>query len=618
MRHSVMVTTLFSGDNISNKSYYYSLLESGKTVYCDALLPSEATCKLMLSTVPIDDIIIIGSEAMGPSEDDAAPTALRDSLPASTASLDSLSRYDLLRYRLTEYMDEIHAESQDLGALISKDEEAGIRAFIHAFFEKRLPDMKDKPSRYFHLLAQDSALLDALHEALRAMLPEADYERTRTWVYHHLYRTLKETYKMELLDANANVRIRFVPVGRSESFAFLKPIMSSIAQDDNPNAQDGVDLYMFLQNSEASVTTSIVNFINLLRVIPDSQIRICKTFTVSSQPNQLAGKISDDTESQSVSTLLSGMDAFLKNGKATGVVEYWNRAGVKNPVIDSVVYAMRNIDNGISLCDINDIERGIRTLRELLSSGKRIDGDTPTEQLFAIMLDVIRKDYGPLLETDRIQFIDLVRWAYRKEFWQQTLTLIESRAPQDFIDNGFYYYCDSEDNREEVTSVFGQIYYDLRAFEKYKLDKPAHYYIKYYHREKASHQKHGREYIQDYARLRIEDLDIEATGELRAYSICPDRHALEDLLFAYYYVGDVRNQTNHALETFDGFYDIMPDSDSGERMDLIRQSIDYFLYCYDKVVQLSEGRTANVIEITGEDVTQCADQLRQENRNRER
>ncbi len=618
MRHRVMVTTLFSGDNTSNKSYYHSLLDSGKAVYCDALMPAEATCKFMLSTVPIDEIIVIGSATTDTAEDDSRLVALKDSAPASTVNLDGLSRYDLLRYRLCEYMDDIRAESQDIDALVSREEAEKVLAFIRDFFDERLPDMKDKPNRYFHLLAQDRKLLDALHEALRATLPEADYERFRTWVHHHLFLTMKETYKMDLLEANANVRIRFIPVRRSESFEFLKRIMGTLAQADNPNAHKGIDLYLCLQNSEASVTMSIVNFTNLLRVIPDSQIRICKIFTVSAQPDGLAGQISDDTETQSVSSLLSGMDAFLKNGKAKGVVEYWKRVDVKNPKIDSVVYAMRNIDYGISLCDINDIERGIRSLRKLLSSEKLIDGHTSKEQLFEILLDATRRDYGRLLETDRVQFIDLVRWAYRKEFWQQTLTLIESRAPQDFIGNGFFYYCDSEESREQVGKVFGQIYYDLRPFEKYKLDNPSHYYIKYYNRQKANHQKHGKEYIQDYARLRAEELNSVNPGEIRAYTICPDRAAVEELLFAYYYVGDVRNQTNHAKETFDGFYSIMPDSDRGERMELIRQSIDYFLHCYDRVVQLSAGRTANVIEITNEDIIRHADQLRQEYRSRER
>ena len=93
---------------------------------------------------------------------------------------------------------------------------------------------------------------------------------------------------------------------------------------------------------------------------------------------------------------------------------------------------------------------------------------------------------------------------------------------------------------------------------------------------------------------------------------------MEDLLFAYYYVGEIRNQTNHAVETYDGFYSIMAEFDSGERMEAIRQSIDYFLHCYDRVAQLSEGKTPNVIEITNDDIMQYVNELRQQTKSRER
>ena len=617
MKHRVMLTTLFSGDNISNKSFYYALVDNGKALYCDALMPAEATCKFMLATTPIDEIIIIGSNMMGPSKE-AGSIHLRDSIPPSTVNLDKLSRYELLCYRLSEYMDDVHAETQDIDALLSKEEEAKIRTFLRDFFDKQLPDEKDKPSRYFHLLAQNNDLVDAMHKAMRGIVPESDYERYRTWVHYHLYLRLKETSKMELMERNANVRIRFIPVSEGEPYAFLRHILHILSHPEGADGCNGTDLYMCLQNSEASVTMSIVNFCNMLRVFPENQIRLRKTITTSSRPDMLADRITDNTDSQRVNELLSGMEAFRTNGKAKGVVEYWSKVNVKNPKVDSIVYAMRNIDNGISLCDINDIERGIKSIRDLLLSGDSIDGNTPMEQLFAALMDATRKDYGSLLRKGTTEFIDLVRWAYKREFWQQTLTLIESRAPQVFIDKGFYFYCDSEDSREQVARIFAQIYYDLRPFEKYKLDKLSHYYIKYYSRSKANHQKHGREYIQQYAQLRADEIDNKDPRDIRACTICPDKEAVEDLLFAYYYVGEIRNQTNHAVETYDGFYSIMAESDSGERMEAIRQSIDYFLHCYDRVAQLSEGKTPNVIEITNDDIMQYVNELRQQTKSRER
>ena len=92
---------------------------------------------------------------------------------------------------------------------------------------------------------------------------------------------------------------------------------------------------------------------------------------------------------------------------------------------------------------------------------------------------------------------------------------------------------------------------------------------------------------------------------------------MEDLLFAYYYLGDVRNATNHAVDTFDAFYEIMKDSDSSERMDMIQQSITYFLHCYDRVARLVEGREVNVIQVTAEEIAKYADEQREQTRYRE-
>ncbi len=124
--------------------------------------------------------------------------------------------------------------------------------------------------------------------------------------------------------------------------------------------------------------------------------------------------------------------------------------------------------------------------------------------------------------------------------------------------------------------------------------------------------KHGKEYMQDYARVRVEEMDTTASNEIRACSACTDRSALEDFLFAYYYVGDTRNSTNHAMDTFEGFSEIMDDSDSSERMETIQQCIEYFLHCYDKVAGLIDSSKVNVVTITGDEVTNRANELYRE------
>ena len=118
--------------------------------------------------------------------------------------------------------------------------------------------------------------------------------------------------------------------------------------------------------------------------------------------------------------------------------------------------------------------------------------------------------------------------------------------------------------------------------------------------------------------MRANEIGVKAPGEIRACTVCPDKDAVRDLLFAYYYVGEIRNQTNHATETFDGFQSMMADSDSSERMEAIRQSIDYFLHCYYRVAQLSAGKAFNVVEITSDEFMPYVDELRQQNRDNDR
>ena len=618
MRRQIMVTTLFSGDNASDRTYYYSKGDDGKTLYCEALMPAEAACKYILATQRLDEIVIICSEEANAPGDEPGPTALREGSSFFASDLKDLSRFDLLRYRLAEYAEELHAEYQDNNELISGEEQKKAIAFLRSFFGRQIRnDINNKFNRYFHLLARDRELQEAFNDDLRAWTPEADYERYKAWILHYLYHELKETNKMELLEGNEEVRIRLVPVKEGETFVFLKHMKAAFERSADINVKDGADIFLCMQNSEAPIIMDIFNLINLTKAIPNNRLEVRKIVTTTCRPTAVADEITDGTSSQYAADLLAGTTAFLNYGKAESIVRYWKQAAVDNPTIDRVVYAMRNIDTGISLCDINDIERGIRSLRALLSDRESIGGDTPIEQLFEILLECIHRDYGRLIETDEIEFIDLVRWAYRKEFWQQTLTLIESRAPRDFIEKGFYYYCDSEDRKEQVAKIFGGIYCNLKPFEKYKLDDVSHYYVKYYNRNKGSHQRHGKEYIHDYARLRAGELDSQNPNEIRACTACPDRSAVEDLLFAYYYLGDVRNATNHAVDTFDAFYEIMKDSDSSERMDVIQQSITYFLHCYDRVARLVKGREVNVIQVTAEEIAKYADEQREQTRYRE-
>jgi branched-chain amino acid transport system ATP-binding protein len=51
------------------------------------------------------------------------------------------------------------------------------------------------------------------------------------------------------------------------------------------------------------------------------------------------------------------------------IIDYWEKYGSENTRVDQMIYAMRHIDAGVSLCDIGEIENGISQLREILDKG---------------------------------------------------------------------------------------------------------------------------------------------------------------------------------------------------------------------------------------------------------
>ena len=139
MKKHVMVTTLFKGDGLTGRTYYYFNDKHGRIFYCDALIPVEAACKFMLFRYQLDEIVVNVPDA---SETEAVSIREGQSLFASAP--DHLSDYDFLRCRLAAFAEDIHSEDQDLELSISEDAQKKITEFIHDFFLNRLPEDSDK------------------------------------------------------------------------------------------------------------------------------------------------------------------------------------------------------------------------------------------------------------------------------------------------------------------------------------------------------------------------------------------------------------------------------------------------------------------------------------------
>ena len=619
MKHRIMITTLRKRD-ITEGLQYFCFSDGEKNMYCDALTSAEAGSKYILSRYKIDTIIAFGSDSSYDQGDDMRPIMLQEGNTFYAEDVEEMSSFSLYRYRLAEFLDEVDAEVMDVRELLDESQQEAAEEFIRDYFSDSVnTDGNRKFNRFFDRLICDDDLREDMEEQLRKSAFDigADPDKYLRWVRNYIYQELRETSKMQLLDHNENVRIRFISSGDDEdnekNFAAL--LINNLESISNISGyeNDEAEIYLCIQNDNARDSFILTSLMETVRTMPYFHAHVAKVFLTDSPSGKMAENITDDTGKIEVNDLLSATKSFLRYGKTDLLLDLREASGIHNAQIERMLYAMRNIDTGISLCDITDIERGLSRLKELFSEGKLVTGDSFAEKFFNIIARGIREDYGPLLSGNDIDFIELVKWAYRKGFWQQTLTLIESRAPGEFADKGIYYYCGSEEDREGVVEKLGKIYFDLKPFEKYKLDDVDHYYLKFYSRWRSPRSKDSREYQLEYAKLRIEELDTDDPELIRACTLCPDRDALRELLFAYYYLGDVRNTTNHAIDEFSGFVSIMDDSDVSERMNLITQAVDYFLHCYEKVVRLiSEADTedAQIIRIETSELADYAKTLR--------
>ena len=140
-------------------------------------------------------------------------------------------------------------------------------------------------------------------------------------------------------------------------------------------------------------------------------------------------------------------------------------------------------------------------------------------------------------------------------------------------------------------------------------DNVQHYYIKTYLR--GDNPIHTYKDAQrNYAALHVSLLDNTSNEKITGYTVCDDREALENLLFAYYHLCEIRNMTNHASMRESDDRLIVEFRDLSIRMMRIREGIDYFMQCYDKVIGLIKDKPLNVVLISAGEIKSKAKQLK--------
>ena len=270
------------------------------------------------------------------------------------------------------------------------------------------------------------------------------------------------------------------------------------------------------------------------------------------------------------------------------------------------------------MCNIPEMKDGITRLRKLFADEKFWQESGNYGPMFSTIAECIRDDYGTLLSGEGdISFIDLVKWAYRHQFYQQTLTLIEASAPENLVKSGIFYYCNDESLTDQVIRQFAKQRLELKPYEYYKMDQIDHYFIKTYNRAGTKGLGARDEDPQRvYAKLRIQSVGNTDPSLITGYTACDSMETLKNVLFAYYNIGFVRNKISHA-DTDAAVTEnrlMTSESDESPAMVWMKDGIDYFIDSYEKAMAEVQNKKTNVILITGDEVRKAADRMKYEKR----
>lgn len=602
MTYNLLLTSLCAPEK-GEPTRYYCAQYGLERKYTDVAFTVEASTKYFLSTVPVNEILVLGQNCTYDQGDEWKELHIDDGRAFRQSDFNTLSAFSQFRYRLSQFKDGSKEEQETQLNLLPQKEKEQAERIVHAFFEAHDEDPEHTHfNRFFDRLAWDSELFDQLKQTLLDSIPEAAEKQDlyMTWLRNYLYMNLKDSRRMELLEENEKAIIRLIPPLVDETGSLPINTLSELSKSLRMEAEEDIRIYVAMGSDEMTNNLFMLGELDILDMFSGNVVEVRQVCTANDAHYRLAGLIEDNSDAFRVGELAAATNTFLRYGKASEIVDFWEKSGSKNSQVEKMVYAMRRIDIGLSICDILELTKGIDTLRKLFTEGFDLSDTDPISQFFLLMAEGIRQDYGRLVTEDS-GFIDLVRWAYSKGFYQASLTLIESRAPQDFVNRGIFYYCNDPEEKAHVLELFAEKRRQLQPYEYYKMEDMSHFFNKFYFQFSAKPTTIEIQRAKGKAMLSL--LTNKDPNTITAHTECEDLQALEDLMAAYIRVGHIRNQSNHALPYGGESKTLFPkESDTSKLFTDITECISYFIQCYDKVYAQVEGKHPTVVTVTEDEV----------------
>lgn len=606
--YNVIITSLNPGTHfLTSPQYYYCTKEYGEAEYCTAFSNQEAGVKSILSRTKIDGIVVVGSKGSCPDELVGKRISVKNDGTLYKSSIDHSSIFEQFAYRISEYLNGFDLELSDCLSSITDDEREYIDEALGKltnYLGKMCHD--NNKSRMFHYLMEcentaSTKTINFLNDS------NGDYIK----VMALLYDMFDDYYKMKPLMCNDNLVIQFARINNGKnddsSISNIISAMKKLYYDWSDDIDCVMNVYLDTQGlNQADALALYQTYLILANQDPDLVIKQC----MSANPYYtfFVRRIDDSNRSVELSDLSNGVNEFINYGKTDLLVKYWNSRSINDPYIMEFIYAMKLVDIGISLCRFSDLEKGIKTMKRLIKQGYSSSDEDFDSGLFELLMFGIINDYGPLLmgNDDNVDVFELIKWVYKKKYYQQAITFIESKIPDDMVARGIWYYADNDDEAKNVLNMLADEYNNTASQNRYSFNEVDHYMVKFEGRWKMSKIQSNDDKSVKYTKYKISLLHSNESNPYQAHTVIDDENAIYNALLAYYVASEKRNEINHASSNASKIEELFASNGESLIYNEIKETIDYFIDNYTKVVELAKEKTHYTARITTSDIISLA------------
>lgn len=192
-----------------------------------------------------------------------------------------------------------------------------------------------------------------------------------------------------------------------------------------------IDIHGGLRNTQM-ITQSVMSLLET-----DANKIEIQTYTVVNE-SPTRKYIAKSDEAIRIHSFVSGITELLNHGRTTTLHKCFDQELTGE--VQKLMSHLDKIANGISWCDVNTFDAGIKGLSKYFTASLR---ESPSASSgFASYLSLfhenIKNGFGSLLKEGHT-VIDKIRWCMDKGFYQQAIALIEAGIPRQFIDDGIFH-----------------------------------------------------------------------------------------------------------------------------------------------------------------------------------